>query len=91
MQFLDQDDGDYRIYAGSMELGTGRGFIGAVVVQHLGDGVIAPHVVYRDLALSCGYRWQSSAQALNRALADGQGAVKAAECLIPSRRSVSTA
>jgi len=85
MHFADLDDGEYRVHAGSMELCAGEGFIAAVVVSRHHSGQTAAHEVYRDTALSCGHRWATSEQALERALLDGTGAVEAERRRIPSR------
>lgn len=84
MHFADLDNGEYRVHAGSMELCAGEGFIAAVVSRHH-SGQTAAHEVYRDTALSWGHRWATSEQALERALLDGTGAVKAERRRIASR------
>ncbi len=85
MQFEDRSDGQYRIYAGTMEMCTGRGFIAAVVVHRVGEG--QPQEVYRDMGLSCSYPWSSSTQALTHALADGAQAVRAEQLRDASRHA----
>jgi len=77
MQFVERIDGNYRIYAGALELREGRGFIAAVVVQQLVDGRLGgPREIYRDTGLSCNYPWASSDMALARALDSGASAVR---------------
>ncbi|MCX2862047.1 hypothetical protein OOZ63_09360 [Paucibacter sp. PLA-PC-4] len=85
MQFEDRSDGQYRIYAGTMEMCKGRGFLAAVVVHRTGEG--QPQEVYRDMGLSCSYPWSSSTQALIHALADGAHAVRAEQLRDASRHA----
>lgn len=68
MFFDERTEGDYRIYAGAMDVPQGPGYIAALVVNRVrGDGAV-PLEAYRDHSLACGYRWPSPDQALSYAL-----------------------
>lgn len=68
MKFEERVDGDYRIYAGALDVLRGDGYIAAVVVNRTS----APHTkgleVFRDESLACGHRWPSADEALLFAL-----------------------
>jgi hypothetical protein len=66
--FDERSEGDYRIYAGALEAPRGQGYIAAVVVSRVRGTGQPPREAYRDDSLACGYRWQSSDEALSYAL-----------------------
>lgn len=76
MQFATRVDGEYLIYAGSLELRAGAGFMAAVVVNRSRSGRVAEQEVYRDGALSGGHLWATSQEALSSALTHGYRAVQ---------------
>lgn len=75
MQFVTQADGEYLIYAGSLEPRAGAGFMAAVVVNRVSSGRLSEQEVYRDIALSGGHLWATSHDALTSALTLGHRAV----------------
>ena len=68
MKFDERLDGDYRIYAGALDVLRGDGYIAAVVVSC----TCSPHTkgleVFRDESLACGHRWPTADEALMFAL-----------------------
>ena len=75
MQFATRVDGEYLIYAGSLELRAGAGYMAAVVVNRTRTGLVAEQEVHRDVALSGGHLWATSHEALTSALTQGSRAV----------------
>ncbi len=76
MQFATRVDGEYRIYAGSLEQRAGVGFMAAVVVNRTRAGRAAEQEVHRDVALSGGHLWATSHEALTSALTHGHQVVQ---------------
>ena len=76
MQFATRVDGEYLIYAGSLELHAGAGFMAAVVVNRVRGVRFSEQEVYRDGALSGGHLWATSHEALTSAMIQGHRAVQ---------------
>ena len=76
MQFATRIDGEYLIYAGSLELRAGAGFMAAVVVNRTRTVSVAEQEIYRDIAMSGGHLWATSHEALTSALTLGHRAVQ---------------
>lgn len=68
MKFEDRVDGDYRIYAGALDVLRGDGYIAAVVVNRMSRQHLRGQEVFRDESLACGHRWPSADEALMFAL-----------------------
>ena len=68
MKFEERIDGDYRIYAGALDVLRGDGYIAAVVVSCTSSPHTKGHEVFRDESLACGHRWPSADEALMFAL-----------------------
>ncbi len=68
MKFDERIDGDYRIYAGALDVLTGDGYIAAVVVNRVVEAKAKTREVFRDESLACGHRWKSADEALMFAL-----------------------
>ena len=64
MKFDERLDGDYRIYAGALDVMQGDGYIAAVVVSRLGASTATTREVFRDESLACGHRWMTADEAL---------------------------
>lgn len=77
MRFEDRNDGEYRIHAGALELREGMGHLAAVIVVHFRKGATKGTDVFRDIAISGGYRWLTSDQALQQAFVSGNAAIAA--------------
>jgi hypothetical protein len=71
MIFDEYNFGNYRIFAGAIEGPFGDGFIGAVVVDRVGDQRHSPDPIFQDEALCCGHRWQTGEEALKFAMRKG--------------------
>ena len=84
MKFEDRIDGDYRIYAGALDVMQGDGYIAAVVVNRIASHPAKAQEVFRDESLACGHRWGSAEEALMFALC------KAREWIGHQRQHVST-
>ena len=80
MKFEERVDGDYRIYAGALDVLRGDGYIAAVVVNRTGSQHAKGQEVFRDESLACGHRWPSADDALMFALG------KAREWIIHQRQ-----
>lgn len=72
MKFEDRIDGDYRIYAGALDVLQGDGYIAAVVVNRIASHTAKAQEVFRDESLACGHRWISADEALMFALCKAQ-------------------
>jgi hypothetical protein len=71
MQFVDRDEGGYRIHAEATCGGPGDGYVAKVVISRsCGTGVAQE--TFRDEALAGGYRWPTAAAALCFALGKGR-------------------
>jgi len=68
MKFEERIDGEYRIYAGALDVLRGDGYIAAVVVTRVGAHKTKDQEVFRDESLACGHRWPSADDALAFAL-----------------------
>ena len=68
MKFEERVDGDYRIYAGALDVLRGDGYIAAVVVNRTGSQHAKGQEVFRDESLACGHRWSTADEALMFAL-----------------------
>lgn len=68
MKFEERIDGEYRIYAGALDVLRGDGYIAAVVVTRVGVRKAKDQEVFRDESLACGHRWPSADDALSFAL-----------------------
>jgi hypothetical protein len=68
MKFEERVDGEYRIYAGALDVLRGDGYIAAVVVVRMGAQKAKDQEVFRDESLACGHRWPSADEALSFAL-----------------------
>ncbi|MDL2336579.1 MAG: hypothetical protein QFE16_01935 [Pseudomonadota bacterium] len=68
MKFDERIDGDYRIYAGALDVLQGDGYIAAVVVSRVGGTQAKAREVFRDESLACGHRWKSADESLMFAL-----------------------
>lgn len=84
MHFMERDEGEYRIYAGAIETLRGEGYLAALVVQRLRDGMAAEEV-FRDEALCAGYGWPTADAALAFAMRKAQGVTRTRQ---PSRLTV---
>jgi hypothetical protein len=67
MNFDEQTDGDYRIYAGAPE--APGDYVAAVVISRMNVRIGKPWEAWRDLGLSGAHRWPSPAEALRYAMA----------------------
>jgi hypothetical protein len=76
MHFDEQNEGEFRIYAGAVESVHGDGYIAAVVVSRLRGAANAPREVWRDTSLAAGYKWPSPKEALNYAMAKGREVIR---------------
>ncbi|WP_372527442.1 hypothetical protein [Piscinibacter sp.] len=76
MKLAERDEGDYRIYMGSLEGPQGDGYIAAVVVNRVRGTERAPREVFRDESLACGHRWPSSDAALSYALSKARKVIR---------------
>ena len=68
MKFDERLDGDYRIYAGALDVLRGDGYIAAVVVSRTCEQHARGREVFRDESLACGHRWPTADEALMFAL-----------------------
>jgi len=68
MKFEDRIDGDYRIYAGALDVLQGDGYIAALVVSRTSPRHAKGQEVFRDESLACGHRWSTADEALMFAL-----------------------
>lgn len=68
MKFEERIDGDYRIYAGALDVMSGDGYIAAIVISRVTGTQAKAREVYRDESLACGHRWMSADEALMFAL-----------------------
>jgi hypothetical protein len=68
MKFEERVDGDYRIYAGALDVLRGDGYIAAVVVNRTSSRQPKEQEVFRDESLACGHRWSTADEALMFAL-----------------------
>jgi len=68
MHLDESTEGPYRIYAGALEARQGDGYIAAVVVNRIGQGLHAGREAYRDESLACGHRWEPPGDALRYAV-----------------------
>lgn len=68
MKFEERVDGEYRIYAGALDVLRGDGYIAAVVVNLASKQHTKGQEVFRDESLACGHRWPSADEALMFAL-----------------------
>lgn len=68
MQFVECEEGEYRIFVGAVEAARGDGYNAAVVVNHLAACDARPREVFRDDCLACGYRWRTADEAIAYAL-----------------------
>lgn len=68
MKFEERIDGDYRIYAGALDVMSGDGYIAAIVISRVTGAQAKAREVYRDESLACGHRWMSADEALMFAL-----------------------
>jgi hypothetical protein len=84
MHFMERDEGEYRIYTGAIEAPRSEGYLAALVVQRLRDGMPAEEV-FRDEALCAGYGWPTADAALAFAMRKAQGVTRAKQ---PSRPAV---
>ena len=71
MQFVDRDEGGYRIHAEATDGLLGDGYVAKVVISRIG-GTGIPQETFRDNALAGGYRWPTAAAALCFALGKGR-------------------
>jgi len=76
MQFQQVDEGNFRIYIGTMEGPNGDGYIAAVVVSRLAYVPTGTRDVFRDDALAGGHRWARPDQALSYAMGKGRAVVQ---------------
>jgi hypothetical protein len=76
MNFVERDEGDFRIYAGAMEARRTDGYQAAVVVHRV-RGVDAPVETFRDESLCGGYAWPTVDAALTFALRKATAAIHA--------------
>lgn len=68
MKFEERADGDYRVYAGALDVLRGDGYIAAVVIHRMPAPQAKGLEVFRDESLACGHRWSSADDALAFAL-----------------------
>ena len=66
IHLAEQDEGEYRIYAGALESTIGDGYTATVVVNR------GACEVYRDEALARGHRWARPDEALAYAIGKGR-------------------
>jgi hypothetical protein len=90
MHFMERDEGEYRIYTGAIEAPRSEGYLAALVVQRLRDGMPAEEV-FRDEALCAGYGWPTADAALAFAMRKAQGVTRAKQPSRPQRRPASAA
>ncbi|WP_280156076.1 hypothetical protein [Piscinibacter sp. XHJ-5] len=76
MNFVERDEGDFRIYAGAIEARRTDGYSAAVVVQRV-RGVDVPVETFRDESLCGGYAWPTAEAALSFALRKATAAIHA--------------
>jgi hypothetical protein len=76
MQFVEREEGEYRIFVGAVEATRGEGYNAAVVVNHLPAPDARPREVFRDDCLACGYRWRSADEAIAYALVRARDLVR---------------
>ena len=72
MKFDERIDGDYRIYAGALDVWEGDGYRAAVVINRRCASHAQGREVFRDESLACGHRWLSADEALLFALCKAQ-------------------
>lgn len=68
MHFQQSELGDYRIYAGAVEVPHSGGYIAALIVNRRAEPSARELEAYRDESLGCGYRWETADQAISYAL-----------------------
>ena len=64
MKFDERVDGDYRIYAGALDVMQGDAYIAAVVISRVHGANTPAREVFRDESLACGHRWMTADEAL---------------------------
>ena len=74
MNFDEQTEGDYRIYAGALE--APGGYVAAVVISRMHIGTGKPWEAWRDLSMSGGHRWASATEALRYAIARSREVIR---------------
>lgn len=72
----EQDEGDFRIYAGALESTLGDGYVAAVVVSKVRGIRSGPRETFRDESLACGHRWERPEQALSYAIGKGREVIR---------------
>jgi len=82
MRFLEQIEGEYRIYAGALEGPRGDGYIAALVVNQVAKTAPMLREVFRDDSLSCGHRWASADAALAYAMARAREVIRKERSLL---------
>jgi len=82
MRFLEQIEGEYRIYAGALEGPRGDGYIAALVVNQVSKTAPMLREVFRDDSLSCGHRWASADAALAYAMARAREVIRKERSLL---------
>lgn len=76
MHFDEVDEGDYRIYAGAMEAGIGRGYTAAVVITRWRGIPHPPREAFRDISVAGGHCWPTPSAALSFAVAKAQELIR---------------
>ncbi|WP_280154865.1 hypothetical protein [Piscinibacter sp. XHJ-5] len=71
MQFVERDEGDYRICAEATGGQFGEGYVAAVVIRRV-RGDATPAEAFREASLAGGYHWPSPESALVYALGKGR-------------------
>jgi hypothetical protein len=74
MNFDEQTEGDYRIYAGALE--APGGYVAAAVISRMNIRTGKPWEAWRDLSMSGGHRWPSPADALRYAMARAREVIR---------------
>jgi hypothetical protein len=84
MQFVDREEGGYRIHAEATGGELGDGYVAKVVISRIG-GTGVPQEAFRDDALAGGYRWPTAAAALCFAIGKGRTRIDAMRACSASR------
>jgi hypothetical protein len=71
MQFVERDEGDYRICAEATGGEFGEGYVAAVIIRRVRGGT-RPAEAFREETLAGGYRWPSPESAIVYALGKGR-------------------
>lgn len=74
MHFQEQTVGDFKIYAGAIEVAQG-GYVAAVVVKQVHGGD-APREVFRDESMCAGRCWTDPESALHYAMTAARSVIR---------------